>query len=64
MELDLGAMADRLSASGAVTQNRFLVKVELQEDMSFVLFRDGRAIIQGTEDLGRARYIYAEFLGN
>lgn len=63
MELDLGAMADRLSASGAITQNRFLVKVELPGDMSFVLFRDGRAIIQGTEDLGRARYIYAEFLG-
>jgi adenylyltransferase/sulfurtransferase len=64
LELDLYAMAERLSASGAITQNRFLVKVELPGEMSFVLFRDGRAIIQGTEDLGRARYIYAEFLGN
>ncbi|MHA7964596.1 ThiF family adenylyltransferase [Paenibacillus sp. CAU 1782] len=63
MELDLGAMADRLSSSGAVTLNRFLLKVELPGNLSFVLFRDGRAIIQGIEDLARARYIYAECLG-
>lgn len=61
--IDLDETADSLSRVGHVEKNTFLLKLQLHEDMTFVLFRDGRAIIQGTEDLTKARSIYAELLG-
>ncbi|MCR2804356.1 ThiF family adenylyltransferase [Paenibacillus soyae] len=62
-ELDLSLLSGKLSAAGSVTANAFLLKVAMPGEMTFVLFRDGRAIVQGTEDLAKARSIYAELLG-
>ncbi|WP_259391653.1 ThiF family adenylyltransferase [Paenibacillus sp. 1011MAR3C5] len=62
--LDLDAMAQRLSETGQVYQNPYLLRLNLSGGMTFVLFSDGRAIVQGTEDLAKARSIYAELLGN
>ncbi|MDQ6418317.1 ThiF family adenylyltransferase [Paenibacillus sp. LHD-117] len=61
--LDLGQLAERLSAAGELDQNPYLLRVKLKNDMTFVLFSDGRAIIQGTEETSKARSIYAELLG-
>ncbi|MFF2888413.1 ThiF family adenylyltransferase [Paenibacillus sp. NPDC057967] len=61
--LDLDAMARQLSAIGQVYQNPYLLRLQLSGGMTFVLFPDGRVIVQGTEDLARARSIYAELLG-
>lgn len=62
-KLDLSSMARKLSATGRVYQNPYLLRLELSGGMTFVLFPDGRAIVQGTEDSTRARSIYAELLG-
>ncbi|MFD0586391.1 ThiF family adenylyltransferase [Paenibacillus sp. GCM10027627] len=62
-ELQLEAMENLLSNAGEVTRNAFLLKLKMSSGMTFVLFRDGRAIIQGTEDSTKARSIYAELLG-
>ncbi|REK69366.1 ThiF family adenylyltransferase [Paenibacillus paeoniae] len=61
--LNLDDMAGRLSVMGQVYQNPYLLKLQLAGDVTFVLFPDGRAIVQGTEDSARARSIYAELLG-
>jgi len=62
--VDLEAIARRLEpvASGTVRCNRFLLKAEV-EGCELTLFRDGRAIIKGTQDADRARTLYARYFG-
>jgi molybdopterin-synthase adenylyltransferase len=64
MQIGMDELATRLAASGRVTRNPFLVKLEAAES-GYVLtvFRDGRAIVQGTEDPGVARSVYSRFVG-
>ncbi len=64
MQISLEELAARLLASGRVTRNPFLVKLEAAES-GYVLtvFQDGRAIVHGTEDPGIARSVYARFVG-
>ncbi|RIX52426.1 thiazole biosynthesis adenylyltransferase ThiF [Paenibacillus nanensis] len=61
--LDLEAIAAQLTTAGRISRNAYLLKIFLSNDITFVLFRDGRAIVQGTEDPAKARSIYAELLG-
>jgi molybdopterin/thiamine biosynthesis adenylyltransferase len=61
--VDLLAIADRLGAVGSVTANTFLVKADLG-DREVAVFRDGRAIVRGTQDTGEARRLYSRFVGN
>lgn len=62
--LNLTELSQRLKPIGAITVNRFLLRIELTDEITFVLFSDGRAIVQGTDELTKARSIYAEILGN
>ncbi|MEV5030098.1 ThiF family adenylyltransferase [Paenibacillus sp. LPE1-1-1.1] len=62
--LNLNELAQRLRSVGPITSNRFLLRIELSAELTFVLFSDGRAIVQGTDELTKARSIYAEILGN
>ncbi len=62
--LDLARVAESLRASGTVTTNPFLVRVTLnQPAVQVTVFRDGRAIVQGTDDPALARTLYARLLG-
>jgi adenylyltransferase/sulfurtransferase len=61
-ECDLEALAARLRGIGTVLANRFLVRADLGRQR-LTVFRDGRAIVEGTEDLAVARTIYARYLG-
>ncbi len=61
--VDLAAVAERLAGVGSVTSNSFLVKADLGE-REVAVFRDGRAIIRGTQDVGEARRLYSKLVGN
>jgi adenylyltransferase/sulfurtransferase len=62
--LSLDELAAKLKAAGVVTQNPFLLRLQLREpDYDVTVFRDGRAIIKGTEDIAVARGIYARYIG-
>ena len=64
-EVDLHEAAGRLRHHGEVFQNPYLVRVALAEPAcEITLFRDGRAIVQGTEDAGVARSLYARYVGS
>ncbi len=63
-ELDLSERASTWSGLGEVDQNRFLVRLRLDAQRSITLFRDGRAVITGTEDISVAKSLYARFVGN
>lgn len=60
--LDWAQLEARLATHGEVTANRFLMRC-LIDGFEFTVFPDGRAIIKGTTDVGRARSLYARYLG-
>lgn len=60
--MDLPQVARRLRASGSVSLNDYMMKIEVN-GYELALFRDGRAIIRGTEDETEARAIYARYVG-
>ena len=62
VELDLPALADRLGSLDEVKQNEYLVRFTMGEN-EMTVFRDGRAIIKGTDDISAARSLYARFIG-
>jgi adenylyltransferase/sulfurtransferase len=63
-ELDLVELADRLAAAGAVKRTPYLVRLSVADPAyEITVFRDGRAIVQGTDDPAAARGAYARFVG-
>ena len=64
-ELDLGALATRLAAAGELkTQNDFLLRFAPTDgELLLTIFRDGRAIVKGTQEPPRARSAYARYVG-
>jgi adenylyltransferase/sulfurtransferase len=61
-EIDFEDMAAKLSKAGKVRAERFSLHFE-NESVSFVLFRDGRAIIKGAKDERAAKSVYSEYIG-
>ncbi len=63
-QLSLEDLAEKLKTSGEVQSNKFLLKLTLKNpDYELTVFRDGRAIIKGTEDIGIARGLYSRYIG-
>jgi len=60
--LDLDAVAQRWRAAGEVERTRFLVRLRA-EGVVLSLFRDGRALVQGTDSPARARALYDRLVG-
>lgn len=61
--LNLDELAERLQAAGPVERNPFLLRLTLDDQIVLVLFADGRALIQGTDDPQQARRIYTRIMG-
>jgi len=63
--LSLETLQQRLSSLGTATANPFLLRFQpAGEALELTIFRDGRAIVQGTEDPVQARNCYTRYLGN
>lgn len=61
--VDLAALARRLEPLGEVRANGLLLRFRVQAH-TITVFPDGRALIQGTTDVGRARSLYARYIGS
>lgn len=61
-QIDLGNLADRLKNLGQVKINEYLLRFDTGE-YELTVFRDGRAIIRGTDDVAAARSVYAKYVG-
>ncbi len=58
-------LAEKLKQSGVVEFNAYLLRLNLKDpDYEISLFRDGRAIIKGTDDPSQAKTIYARYIGS
>ena len=60
--VDFDQIAGRWQACGKVTRKRFTLDLDIG-DFGIKLFPDGRAIISGTSDEGKARALYDEYVG-
>ncbi len=61
--VDFAELATRLRPHGDVRSNSMLLRFQRGEH-TLTVFQDGRAIIQGTTDVGLARSLYARFIGS
>jgi molybdopterin-synthase adenylyltransferase len=61
--VSLETLAAKLAGVGLVTQNRYLLRLAV-DDYLLTIFPDGRAIIGGTDDMATARTVYARYIGN
>jgi len=61
--LNFPEMASRLASLGDVRHNNFMLRFQT-EGHEFTVFPDGRAIIKGTNDIAKARTLYAQFVGS
>ncbi|WP_458413623.1 ThiF family adenylyltransferase [Schinkia sp. CFF1] len=62
-KFNLEKMKQKLEKIGQIEHNPFLLKCQL-EDITIVLFNNGRVIIQGTDDITKAKTIYAKYVGS
>jgi len=60
--LSLDALAEKLRDVGQVTVNRFLLRLVVDKYV-LTVFRDGRTIVGGTDDIAEARTIHARYIG-
>jgi adenylyltransferase/sulfurtransferase len=61
--LSLESLSSKLEGVGEVKQNRFLLRLAV-DNYLITVFPDGRAIIGGTEDIAEAKTVYAKYVGN
>lgn len=65
VQLSLENLEQNLASLGQVTRNAFLLRfAPTSQDLQITVFRDGRAIIQGTEEISVARSLYARYVGS
>ncbi len=62
-KIDLVSLAERISLVTDVKQNEYLLRFMSGEN-EITIFRDGRAIVKGTDDISTARSLYAKYVGN
>ena len=63
VRVDLESLARRLAPLGRLEQNRFLLRAFI-DGYQLTVFPDGRAIINGTYDIGVAKSLYSRYVGN
>ena len=60
--LDFAELSKSITAFGEVQFNDFLLKCSAPP-YELTLFKDGRAIVKGTEEAGLARSVYSKMVG-
>ncbi|OZU89964.1 thiamine biosynthesis protein ThiF [Virgibacillus indicus] len=63
-QMDLSKWEKYLDSAATVKRTPFLLKAEFDNEMSFIIFPDGRVLVQGTEDQVKARTWYDRYIGS
>jgi adenylyltransferase/sulfurtransferase len=61
--LSFAELSHRLAGLGNVRHNAYMLRFGVEE-YEFTVFPDGRAIIKGTNDIPKARTLYAQYVGS
>jgi adenylyltransferase/sulfurtransferase len=62
-DIDLKELSKSIAAFGPVQFNDFLLRCSAPP-YELTLFKDGRAIVKGTEEAGTARSVYSKMVGS
>ncbi len=62
-EINFKELAARLAGRAEVEYNDYVLNI-LPESYRITVFLDGRAIVKGTEDAGKAKSLYAKYVGS
>src|SRR5699024_6238266 len=62
--MDLKKSEKKLARVAKTHLTPFLLKVQFNNEINFVIFPDGRVLIQGTEDTTKARNWYDRYIGS
>lgn len=63
-KLDLNEWEEKLEKVATIKRTPFLLKANIHDQIYFVIFPDGRVLIQGTEDKVVARTWYDRYIGS
>jgi molybdopterin/thiamine biosynthesis adenylyltransferase len=65
-EISLDRLAEKLAGAGVVQRTAYFVRCRLNEPVgvSLTVFPDGRTLVHGVNDLGRAKSLHARFVGS
>jgi molybdopterin-synthase adenylyltransferase len=63
-ERDLIKLGEHLKKNGKVTGNQFLLRFSPDQGTSIVVFKDGRVLVHGTNDIVKAKSLYSKYIGN
>lgn len=61
--IELNGLAERWQTLGEVQRSRFFARLTLEDGMTLTVFRDGRTVVDGTDDISRARSLHARYIG-
>ncbi len=66
IELSLDRLEEKLKGVGTVQRTAYFLRCRLSDPagVSLTVFPDGRALIHGVSDLGRAKSLHARFIGS
>ncbi|UCZ54552.1 ThiF family adenylyltransferase [Bacillus shivajii] len=62
-KLNLVSWERKLEKVASVKKSPYLLRAVLEEGETFVLFPEGRVLVQGTENISRAKTLYAKYIG-
>jgi molybdopterin/thiamine biosynthesis adenylyltransferase len=61
--LSLSQLASRLAATGRAELNPYSLRYRSENELTVIIFQDGRALVQGTHDPIKAKAIYTDIIG-
>ena len=59
----LEILAKRWADLGRIDASRFFVRLHLPEEITITVFRDGRAVVEGTDEIAKAKSLHARYVG-
>ncbi|WP_217586713.1 ThiF family adenylyltransferase [Lentibacillus saliphilus] len=62
--MDLKFWDQRLKSVAQTQLTPFILKAHVSDDVHFTIFPDGRVLVQGTEDIAKARTLYDRYIGS
>jgi molybdopterin-synthase adenylyltransferase len=63
-ERDLIKLSEHLKKNGKVNGNQFLLRFSPNPETTIILFKDGRVLVHGTNDIVKAKLLYSKYIGN
>jgi adenylyltransferase/sulfurtransferase len=56
-------LAKRWADLGRIDASRFFVRLHLPDEVTITVFRDGRSVIEGTDEIAKAKSLHARYVG-